>query len=420
MADELNDMLFHLLWVKDAVFDSSTKAIIPQTIIYKYYQPRYWFFTSQDGTIKRKSKDKLTKEQIQHDFMKAISPSGIIAVYYCIYKNKRVIEYLTTKTFNEFLYKRKIEYDGILQKFVDPYGSKNFALTAIWTPNFCMFEKKENKLDLFNQSFDLYERAMTFEGKEYFVEATPLRGNDIPRKLQENCDSIVSHVSAVSFEKLKIARMVVHFRIDSKMRLWLLCATSLRFSTDAHMLPIDLNAEMGIPKILNPKKLTVDFKNPAILIKSVKCSMCEAMFELDKIAEMDYRVVISLLKDEEIPIIIRNIHPRLKINDYKRLRNHEKFLEKKAQLCFDCFLSLSRNLPSSGVLKSVPRCQSLSGIGPLHPDRLQSRRDRTMSSLARSPVNARTPSTASSRNVFSSRTSKTAGGELILMPLSPV
>ncbi|CAG9321831.1 unnamed protein product [Blepharisma stoltei] len=419
MADGLNDMLFHLLWTKDAVFDSIPKIMIPQTVIYKYYQPRFWYFTSQDGTIKRKSKEKLTKEHIQREFLKKISQSGIVAVFFYISKDERIIEYLTENTFNEFLYQRKIEYDGLLQKFVDPYGPKNFALTAIWTPSFCMFEKKENKLELYNQSYDLYERATTFEGKEYYVDAIPLRGSDMPRKLQEHCDSIVTHISAVTFEKMKIAGMVLHFRIDQNLRLCLLCATSLRFFNDSHKNPINLSSEMNIPAILNPKKLTVDYKKPAILIKNTKCAMCEAIFEPDKIAKMDYSMIISLLKNEEIPIIIKNIHPKLRINDYKRLKNHEKFLMKKAPLCFDCFLSLSKNLSSSGVSKKAPRCQSFSGTGPLNPSRLQSRRNRTMSSLIQSPI-ARTPSTASTRNIFSTRTAKTAGGELILVPLSPL
>lgn len=219
MTEGINDMLFHLLWAKDNVFDTIPNIKIPQTVIFKYYQPRYWYFTSKSGIIKRKCKEKLTKSQIQQEFLKDVSASGIVAVFNYVSQNKRIAEFFNAEALNNFLFLRNIENDGILQKFIDPLGPKNFSLTAVWTPNFCMFEKKENKLDLYNQNFDIYERATTFEGKEYFVETSGIRGTDIPAKMQGSCDSIVSHVAAVTFEKIKIVRMVIQFRIDPKMKL---------------------------------------------------------------------------------------------------------------------------------------------------------------------------------------------------------
>jgi hypothetical protein len=41
-------------------------------------------------------------------------------------------------------------------------------IRLIWSPNFCLFERKTNLLRLEDKKFDIYERAVTYEGKEFF------------------------------------------------------------------------------------------------------------------------------------------------------------------------------------------------------------------------------------------------------------
>ncbi len=59
--------------------------ILPDTIIFKYQKPCYWYFTSKnDNKLKKKSSMKLTTDHIKEVFTRKTSSSGIIAYY--IYK----------------------------------------------------------------------------------------------------------------------------------------------------------------------------------------------------------------------------------------------------------------------------------------------------------------------------------------------
>ena len=77
--------IYHFLWTKDTIFNTDPSVYIPQTILYKYQKPCYWYFTSViDHKLKKKNASKLNKENIKQVFLKHISKSGIVAYY--IYK----------------------------------------------------------------------------------------------------------------------------------------------------------------------------------------------------------------------------------------------------------------------------------------------------------------------------------------------
>jgi hypothetical protein len=86
--DGLVENLYHLLWLTDDVIDKKPFPFsIPDTVVYKYSQPLFWFFTSQNGLILKKEKVKLNREKIETEFLKNVGPSGIVA-YYIYNKNK--------------------------------------------------------------------------------------------------------------------------------------------------------------------------------------------------------------------------------------------------------------------------------------------------------------------------------------------
>ena len=50
--------LFHYLWCKHPVtLQSCSRIMMPDTIVYKYRQPAYWFFVGADGQLKKKLKE---------------------------------------------------------------------------------------------------------------------------------------------------------------------------------------------------------------------------------------------------------------------------------------------------------------------------------------------------------------------------
>lgn len=60
----------------------------------------------------------------------------------------------------------------------------------------------------------------------------PLRGSVLPSQVQRCCESVVAHVSEVSFKKTRISRMSLNFKIDSRDRVWLLWSNSIRIASD--------------------------------------------------------------------------------------------------------------------------------------------------------------------------------------------
>ena len=62
-GDGVIENLFYYLWCKD---DESSGPVInvPDTIIFIFCQPAYWYFTSRDGKIKKKNRYNLTSEKI--------------------------------------------------------------------------------------------------------------------------------------------------------------------------------------------------------------------------------------------------------------------------------------------------------------------------------------------------------------------
>ncbi len=46
-GDGLIENLYHYLWSKDSLFKKSPQINIPDTLVYRYEQPAFWYFTSR-------------------------------------------------------------------------------------------------------------------------------------------------------------------------------------------------------------------------------------------------------------------------------------------------------------------------------------------------------------------------------------
>merc|ERR1719183_706928 len=90
-GDGVGDRLFELLWKRDLFSDSALALRIPDTVIFRYSAPSVWYFTSVDGTIKRKTKAKVNSDHIFEEFLKHASSSGILACYtYSVHANSEL------------------------------------------------------------------------------------------------------------------------------------------------------------------------------------------------------------------------------------------------------------------------------------------------------------------------------------------
>ena len=279
-GDGVIENIYHFLWTKDTIFNSDPSVYIPQTILFKYQKPCYWYFTSViDHKLKKKNSSKLNKENISQVFLKHIPKCGIVAYY--IYKKNNVpskyisdkptfdkimkninkdidksetsknngnnennskkneayiIEYFDVKKFNDFLDKKIIYDDGILQKFEEPKGEYNITYRLTWSPKLSLFEKCTNLKKINDNHFDIYERAVTYDGEEFQTKTEPIKGNHIPQRIEKIGLNIVNHVSNITLEKIKIIRLILNFKIDKKDRIIFLWCSSLRILNTSNVI----------------------------------------------------------------------------------------------------------------------------------------------------------------------------------------
>ena len=129
--DGVFDKLYHYLWAFSDYFKEDVARLhihIPDTVIFENKQPLFWYYSDQNGLIKKKKTENLFLDNIRDKFLQKTSKTNIVA--YFIYKSmgngsKATIEYFNEPDFLDFLYMNKAFPSGILQKFIDPDGISN-------------------------------------------------------------------------------------------------------------------------------------------------------------------------------------------------------------------------------------------------------------------------------------------------------
>ena len=77
-------LLFHL-WQHSSQERSNGRSgsigvLIPHTVVYRWAQPLCWYYSDQNGGIRRRKKDTLGIKFIEHTMSAAKSKSGVVAV----------------------------------------------------------------------------------------------------------------------------------------------------------------------------------------------------------------------------------------------------------------------------------------------------------------------------------------------------
>ena len=393
-GDGISDVLLNWLHAKDEL-GYGPSLWLPDTVVYKFGQPIHWYFTSGlDGKLRRKNKQNLVNVRIEEAFNKRNSGCDLVAYYISEShlqnqaSSETTIEYFDRRGLHEFLYDRWKENNGLLQHFIEPRGLHNAIIRAIWSPKVCLLERRVNSKQLHDQRYGLYERAVTYEGPEHFSMAAPLRGTTLPSQIQRLCENLVAHITEVSFQKNRIARMVANFKVDSKDRIWFLWSSSIRLVGNNNpntpsRLPLDIGPAVQLP----PNIKLVDAPNHSAVdstpLLCMHCISCGKAATSDRLHQVPYRIIIAhfekILKlanldsayDNEqkhapdsafiqatggvgfggvedlrhttfengsIPPIIRRMHPKLSLASYKRYRRDPLFVYKSVVVCEDCYL----------------------------------------------------------------------------------
>lgn len=220
---------------------------------------------------------------------------------------------------DNFLYTKRKNQTGILQRFINPSGGgvNNSQIQAICAPKMCVLERRKTKQSLHDARFGLYERAVTFEGPEVYSTSLPIRGAALPGRLREVCNKVLNDISEAAMRQDRTSvskedkRMVLNLKVDNKERIWILYSSSIRSlpgsssstsefpSYDTSMLKTGepLNIE-NVIKLSPGIKLTQNANHdPNIIVSNNKmfrpCPSCSNSNVRDTFHPVPYKTIIS-------------------------------------------------------------------------------------------------------------------------------
>lgn len=95
----------------------------------------------------------------------------------------------------------------------------------------------------------------------FFLIIVPLRGYVLPQLLENISFNIIKHVENVSYESIKINRIVINFKIDEENKVWLLGCSSLRLNKD--LLPFQ-KLHSNLTPVYEPTNLIIEVFFPSL------------------------------------------------------------------------------------------------------------------------------------------------------------
>jgi len=397
-GDGVVDSIYHYLWTKNTQLETCPNVVIPNTVVYKYRQPAYWYYSSSDQQLKMKKKGDMTNQKIYDSFSKRKNPSCEVVAYYISTRETEAgVETTTMEYFDEaglydFLFNRQKEHNGIIQKFIDPKGKANAIIRAIWSPKLCLLEQRVNLKPINDGRFDLYERCVTYEGAEHQSMNAPVRGIYLPSRLQTICDSIVDHCMRTSSQHYRISRMVLNFKLDHNNKLWLLWCSSMRLAADKFALkkpfPVNISGDITVPdkfkdSVFRNSNLPSTFFREKYFI----CPGSGEIVDSSDSFEISYKTMIASHEEDRrqkireqrslssmsgrmsslsnhsgrmspascaddnnssddivIPPLLKVIDKDLTIDRYKRLLGSAEFLAQKVRVSYPTFMKCTRNV----------------------------------------------------------------------------
>lgn len=205
-----------------------------------------------------------------------------------------------------------------------------------------------------------------------FLATAPLRGPGIASELQRICDTVVSHIAEVTFHEAVITRCVLHFKVDSRDQAWLLYSTSIRLSSSPPTQSLNMENVLHVPNeiiLMSTPSHTRDEDSRAPAKLQESCVGCDSLALSAQLYPVTYKVIIDYYEnvtqvlndqlprrhkkrsstrtgmeeddpddDEQIPPILRAVHPRLTGKLFRKFRHDPVFMYKTCSVCESCFL----------------------------------------------------------------------------------
>ncbi|GAQ78485.1 hypothetical protein KFL_000140040 [Klebsormidium nitens] len=249
--------LFHYLWAVNSQGCSCPGVRIPDTLAILNGRAVSWYFTGASGRLLRKNSDKLKRARHilyamlrgpeKHTMLGSIKAMQIVPDESS--EEGLTVSHLDERALRDALMAGSLS-DGLLQRFVMPFGDKNVLITCYWYPNFFYMDRSST----FPRPVKPHDK---YSGRGKANEELPLPRGEvsllITQRLLAVCNNIAAHVYKVSPQKYKIAHMRLTFKNDLHGNLWLLYCSELKLEAP----PGDPDSAPGKPSglpALSPEK----------------------------------------------------------------------------------------------------------------------------------------------------------------------
>lgn len=391
------EWLFYHLWKKNPDTNQCCPGLnIAETVMFRWAQPYFWYSTAKDGTLLRKTKEKVVLSQVEEVFLHNMSKCNVVAT--CLNsqedsnlkaQEKIEFEYVELSGFRNFLFQKEKPMNLIMQKFIEPKANKNALIKVSWTQQFCIFFRKTNINDLTNPKIPLVNRLTTFEGAEHLSQSDSISTPLLVSDLEHTCLNIVKHIQIVTGGNIHVSKMVLYFKIDERNRLWLLFCTNLKFKDKSHLNTSKVVVKKKNQRPLSPL-LTVHKKegggsrsvltNPQYIFEGpytenntevcLRCSSDGLLFDLKVKMLLEYEAKMmheqhqhdldastenfmeKFIRLEEmdskhnsnVPEPMKKLFPNITDEKYMKMRSNTSFMNTPIKLCENCHVLVSETV----------------------------------------------------------------------------
>eukprot|EP01065_Artemidia_motanka_P026204 TRINITY_DN31123_c0_g1_i1.p1 TRINITY_DN31123_c0_g1~~TRINITY_DN31123_c0_g1_i1.p1 ORF type:complete len:525 (+),score=97.72 TRINITY_DN31123_c0_g1_i1:44-1618(+) len=385
-GDGILGAFFTLLWTKATAKRQHllTGIYVPDTIIYQYSKPLFWYFTAKDGTVKRKLRTRLNCGHIEEQFLKhGKSACSVVGQHITTRSegdsNEPVLTYATRSELRGFLQGegRAQRQSGLFQLFFDPKPSPDGTLhnslaQAVWSPNCFVIDKRVNRHKMKDEKVPLNQRLATFD--DYSVSASvPTVSTALRDILFDACSRVAEHIEILF--SYRVAHLVICFKVDSNDTPWLQWCSSLRISQwDNPHKSLTTTLTPAIETSRQRERRAAFARRQrcrALRGKSSgkdaigSCPLCErkkrglakiprhaALFGLSVLdhfhdpatqgTQFDCERVLARTQDGMPPRCVALLCPEISGREYQSLRTNQKWQQQDVKLCGDCLSTLIR------------------------------------------------------------------------------
>lgn len=280
----------------------------------------------------------------------------------------------------------------------------------LWTPKISMFSRKVNKKRIDDTGYSVYERMLTYDGPEIYSESgilhfklvthslssiysglVPVKSTGVADIMKDLIYKIQQHVYFISNKAMDITRAVAFFKLDRNKKVIFLFCTSMRLKQtpfdEERQTIVKLGSNLTTIPNFQPQ-VSYSRKRPVELIRTETCVMCNRMLISNELVKTTYRLVIELNKQarktnerpnkivvdcskekgakrafvnpgmhKKVPFLIKKIHPKLGVDEYKQLKREESFMQRELFVCNWCFLLMTKNQRVAGGSLLVKQSQ---------------------------------------------------------------